>query len=111
MISPRLLLPLALALGAVSTALAAGAPPPVPSAPARESAHPPSVPLWPNGAPGFESRKDEPEKVDWRQEPDIVFPVLFNVHNPSITPFLPAKDKATGAAVIVAPGGGHMFHT
>jgi endo-1,4-beta-xylanase len=67
--------------------------------------------LWPNGAPGFESRKDEPEKMDWRQEPDIVFPVLFNVHNPSITPFLPASGKATGAAVIIAPGGGHMFHT
>lgn len=85
----------------------------VPAEPAKESPHPPAVALWPNGAPGFESRKDEPEKVDWRAEPEnnITFPVLFNVHNPSIIPFLPDKAKATGAAVIIAPGGGHMFHT
>jgi endo-1,4-beta-xylanase len=49
--------------------------------------------------------------VDWRQEPDIVFPVTFNIHDPSITPFLPSPDKATGAAIVVAPGGGHMFLT
>lgn len=33
-------------------------------------------------------------------------PVLRNVTQPTITPFLPAPDKATGAAVIVLPGGG-----
>ena len=86
-------------------------PPPIPSTPAQETAHPPSIPLWPAGAPGFEARKDEKERVAWRQEPDIVFPVTFNIHNPSITPFLPQADRATGAAVIVAPGGGHMFLT
>ena len=32
---------------------------------------------------------------------------VSNVHNPSITPFLPATDKATGTAIIIAPGGGH----
>jgi acetyl esterase/lipase len=54
--------------------------------------------LWKNGAPGFESRKDEPEQAkDWW---------VRNVHNPSMTVFLPAKEKATGAAVVVAPGGG-----
>jgi acetyl esterase/lipase len=86
-------------------------PPPVPSIPAEEPAHPPSIPLWPAGAPGSEARKDEKERVEWRQEPGIGFPVVFNIHNPSITPFLPAPDKATGAAVIIAPGGGHMFLT
>lgn len=57
------------------------------------------IPLWPNGAPGFESRKDEPElaKDYW----------VKNVHNPSITAYLPTKEKATGAAVIICPGGGH----
>jgi acetyl esterase/lipase len=84
---------------------------PVPDRPPEESAHPAAVPLWPSGAPGSEARRDEPEQISWRQEPDIVFPVVFNVHNPSITPFLPAKDKATGCAVIIAPGGGHMQHT
>lgn len=33
-------------------------------------------------------------------------PVLRNVTKPTITPFLPEPDKATGAAVIVLPGGG-----
>lgn len=76
-----------------------------------ESKHPASIALWPNGAPGFEARKDEPEEISWRQEKDIVFPVLSNVHNPSITPYLPSKSKATGCAVIIAPGGGNMQHT
>ena len=54
--------------------------------------------LWPNGAPGFESRKDIPEdaKDYW----------VRNVNNPSITVFLPPRDKANGCAVVVAPGGG-----
>jgi acetyl esterase/lipase len=60
---------------------------------------PKPIPLWENGAPGFEARRDEPEvaKDYW----------VRNIHNPSITPFLPDKDKATGAAVIICPGGGH----
>lgn len=35
--------------------------------------------------------------------------VIRNVTRPIITPMLPAPDKATGAAVIVAPGGGMLF--
>ena len=27
---------------------------------------------------------------------------------PSIAAYLPAKDKSTGAAVVIAPGGGHL---
>src|SRR5882724_530198 len=55
--------------------------------------------LWPNGAPGFEERRNEPEaaKEYW----------VRNVHNPSLTVFLPPKEKATGAAVVICPGGGH----
>jgi endo-1,4-beta-xylanase len=90
---------------------AADAPPPIPSTPAREEAHPASLPLWPNGAPGYEARRNEPERVAWRQEPDIVFAVVYNVHNPSLTPFLPAPGTATGAAIIIAPGGGDMLLT
>ena len=85
--------------------------PAIPDRPAVESAHPTSIPLWPDGAPGSEARRDEPEQISWRQEADIVFPIIFNIHNPSITPFLPTAASATGAAVIVAPGGGNMFQT
>jgi len=34
--------------------------------------------------------------------------IVRNVVNPTLTPFLPDPAKATGAAVIVAPGGGFM---
>lgn len=54
--------------------------------------------LWEAGAPGSEARKDEAEKLEGSN--------VGNVHNPSITPYLPTKD-ATGTAVIIAPGGGH----
>jgi len=60
---------------------------------------PPALPLWPHGAPGSEARVAEPEKLEGTN--------VTNVHNPSITPFLPAPDKATGVAVLIAPGGGH----
>ncbi len=57
------------------------------------------VPLWKDGAPGSEVRRNEPEQAkDWW---------IKNIHNPSITVFLPPKENATGAAVIVCPGGGH----
>src|SRR5947209_2679647 len=59
--------------------------------------------LWPNGAPGSEG-KTEKEKVRIADAGDHV---ISGIHQPSITPYLPAPNKATGAAVIVAPGGGH----
>lgn len=62
-----------------------------------------SIPLWPNGAPGSENRKNEPEHVD--RAPGRMN--VSNVHNPSITPYLPKAENATGAAIIIAPGGGH----
>lgn len=66
-------------------------------------AKPAPIPLWPQGAPGSEARRDEPEKVD--EAPGKCN--VSNVHNPSITPFLPAAGTETGTAIIIAPGGGH----
>jgi endo-1,4-beta-xylanase len=64
---------------------------------------PKEVLLWPNGAPGSEG-KSGPEKVRITDQGEHV---VSNVHQPSITPYLPAKGKSSGAAVIIAPGGGH----
>lgn len=68
-------------------------------APQTPASTPLVVPLWEKGAPGFEARKSEPEKAAsyW----------VKSIHNPSVTVFLPPKEKATGAAIIIAPGGGH----
>ncbi len=58
--------------------------------------------LWPNGAPGSEGKTgDEKLRIVEGNH------VLSNIHHPSITTYFPAKEKATGAAVIIAPGGGH----
>ena len=73
-------------------------------APAIASAVEPNVILlWPNGAPGSEG-KTSAEAVRISPEGDHV---LSSVHRPSITAYLPPKDKATGTAVLVIPGGGH----
>lgn len=66
---------------------------------------PPLIHLWEKGAPGFEDRKDMKEVRD--RENAAGEYRLTNVHNPYITVFLPPKEKATGAAVVVVPGGGH----
>jgi acetyl esterase/lipase len=70
------------------------------------AAEPEVILLWENGAPGFESRKGDKETRDKESKSTGEYRVT-NVHNPYITVFLPAKDKATGAAVVVVPGGGH----
>src|SRR5208337_2850962 len=36
---------------------------------------------------------------------------VTNIHNPTITAYLPPADKATGAAIVIAPGGAHRFLT
>jgi acetyl esterase/lipase len=59
--------------------------------------------LWPAGAPGSEG-KTGAENIRIAETGDHV---VKNIHKPSITAFVPAKNKSTGIAVIVAPGGGH----
>jgi acetyl esterase/lipase len=66
-------------------------------------AAPQSILLWPNGAPGSEGKSaDESMRINENGEH-----IVSNVHRPSITPYFPSKENATGAAVIIAPGGGH----
>src|SRR5690242_2385205 len=62
----------------------------------------PEIPIWSGVAPGSE---------DWdvREETstnEAGIPILLGVSAPSLTPYLPDPTKATGTAIIVAPGGG-----
>lgn len=61
--------------------------------------------LWPDGAPGSEG-KTAPEKVVTAENGERQ---VSSIHKPSITKFMPAKETATGAAVLVIPGGGHRM--
>jgi acetyl esterase/lipase len=68
------------------------------------------IDLWPKGAPG--------EKGDVGEERDMTKPAdgliagkpvirLGNVSKPTISIYRPSADRATGAAVVVCPGGGY----
>jgi acetyl esterase/lipase len=56
------------------------------------------IPLWKNGAPGFEERKNEPEEAKdyW----------IKNINNPSITVYFPPPELTNHTAVLICPGGG-----
>lgn len=60
---------------------------------------PAAIALWSKGAPGSEARVKEAE--------EFVGDNCGNVHNPTLTPYVPERAKATGTAVIICPGGGH----
>jgi acetyl esterase/lipase len=62
-----------------------------------------AIALYPGAAPGSEGAQ---QKEQWSEV--MGDHVARNVNRPTLTPYLPAKGTATGAAVIVAPGGGFM---
>jgi acetyl esterase/lipase len=68
-----------------------------PVAPAAEE-----ILLWPGGAPGSEGQT-APEVVTVT---DGVRRISV-VHKPSVAVYLPSKETATGAAIVVLPGGAH----
>jgi endo-1,4-beta-xylanase len=59
--------------------------------------------LWPHGAPAAAANGGE-ETVRITEQGEHI---VSNVHRPSITVYLPDRKLATGAAVVVVPGGGH----
>lgn len=56
--------------------------------------------IWPGVAPGSENWKQH-ERV----EASMLGTIAYNVVTPTIKAYLPKKSKATGTAVIIAPGG------
>jgi len=89
MSTERLLISALLALACASPALA-------------EQPAPPVFRLWPDGAPGSEKHRNEPERLV-----DGAYPT--NVHDPSLTVLRADPRHANGAAVVIAPGGGHYL--
>lgn len=62
--------------------------------------------VWPNVAPGSEDWKQK--EIEYRNDWDKKA-MVRNVTTPTMTAFLPEPSIATGAAVIVCPGGGFRF--
>src|SRR5882724_316131 len=62
------------------------------------------VNLWPGVAPG--SPAGVQQEVWVERGKGSVDRAVSNVHEPTLTVYLPASEIATGAAVVIAPGGG-----
>lgn len=67
-----------------------------------QPAEPDAIPLYGQATPGSASSET------WVKYNEV-HSVVRNVTRPTLTPFLPEPGKATGAAVIVAPGGAFML--
>jgi acetyl esterase/lipase len=65
------------------------------------------VNIWPGVAPG--SERWTQKEVTYENTP--VGTVVMNVVTPTLTAYLPNPDKATGTAVIIAPGGAFVALT
>jgi len=61
------------------------------------------VSLWPGDAPGSEGR-NAAEEVRLTTEGEHI---VSGVNRPTIALYLPDRDKASGAGIVVIPGGGH----
>jgi len=59
--------------------------------------------LWTNAAPGSAAVTGD-EAIETSDSGEVR---VTQVHRPSLTPYVPESGKATGAAVLVIPGGGH----
>jgi acetyl esterase/lipase len=70
----------------------------------RSTATPKVINVWPGVAPGSEQ---------WKQKETMLgagpMQRIVNVTTPTLTAYLPDPAKATGTAVIIAPGGGFIF--
>lgn len=60
-----------------------------------------TIPLWPDGAPGSERRRTEPEIVEDSY--------VRNVHAPSLTIMRADPAHTNGVGIVVVPGGGHRM--
>lgn len=64
------------------------------------AAEQPVMKIWPGTPPGGVSKTGEQEAIE-----DVTR--IAHVNEPSLTIYLPPKETATGAAVVICPGGGY----
>jgi acetyl esterase/lipase len=62
------------------------------------------IDVWPGKAPGDKGDVGEEKMTETNHVKRVT-----NVSKPTLTVFKPAKDKDTGAAVVIAPGGGYSI--
>src|SRR5262245_2134607 len=72
------------------------------------SAEPKVVKLWPGKAPG-ETKDIGPERYVEAKKGQLEVKRLTDVSDPTIAVYSPPKDKNTGVAVVVAPGGAYSI--
>ena len=65
---------------------------------------PPEMPLWPGDAPGAKVPKGAEESS---KRGDVL--IVGKIQKPTIRTYLPPAEKATGAAVVILPGGGYSI--
>jgi acetyl esterase/lipase len=76
--------------------------------PRANAAEPVAILLWPRGVPGAEGKLSEGKSaVETVRVNKNGEHIVSGIRQPSITPYLPDRGNTTGAAVIIAPGGGH----
>lgn len=75
-------------------------------APPTAGEKPATIDVWPGKPPGDKTDIGE-EKISEIKSDHGPITLITNVSHPTLTIFKPAKDLDTGAAVIIAPGGGY----
>jgi sugar phosphate isomerase/epimerase/acetyl esterase/lipase len=68
---------------------------------------PQTVYLWPAGHSTLQGANEKEVTTPANPQPGERIASIVNVHNPSLVVYPAPANKATGAAIIVAPGGGH----
>ena len=76
---------------------------------AGEAQKPTVVELWPGKAPGEKGNIGEESSTTTGTAGKDLVTRLTNVSKPTISVYRPAKEKDTGAAVVICPGGAYKF--
>ena len=65
------------------------------------------IPLWPGTAPGEKGDVKPEQFTPDKNDKSKLTKMITNVSKPTVSVYRPASDKNTGAAVVIAPGGGY----